>query len=173
MPENGDLPHVTAILKAAGLIDLEWVGDYVRDLGTAVHAATEYLDQGDLDWTTVPAAALPRVRQYQKFRDELKPEILAIEIHVVNETLRYQGRYDRLCRINGREGILDIKGPMQAPWQALQLVLYAATLGRPLARWTLHLSDDRYQLIEHNGRSDWAAARAAITLAAWRIAHGC
>lgn len=172
MPENG-LPHVTTILARAGLVDVQWFTDYASDLGSAVHEATQLLDEGDLDWETVAGPVLPRLRQYQRFKDEVRPEILGIEQKVENATLGYQGRYDRRLRINGREGILDIKGPAQAPWQALQVAMYAACLGGHYwPRWTLHLSDDNYKLIEHTGRDDWRVAMAAITLASWKEKHG-
>ena len=170
MPE---LPHVTAILARAGLIETAWFTEEARDRGSALHAATHYLDEGDLDWSTVDPSVLPRLRQYQHFLDEVKPEILSIEEPVVNEIFLYQGRLDRCVRIGGREGVLDIKGPYQAAWQAVQVAMYARCFDRPLCRWTLHLSDERYQLIEHKERGDWSVALAAITIAAWREKHGC
>lgn len=167
-----DYPHVTAILQHAGLIDTTWFTDEARDRGSVLHVAAHYLDEGDLDWGTVDPIVLPRLRQYQRFLEEVRPDMLAIEEPVVNETLRYQGRLDRRLRIGGREGILDIKGPSRAAWQSLQVAMYASCFPRPLARWTLHLSDDRYNLIEHKGRMDWEAAKACLTLAAWRQSNG-
>lgn len=167
-----DSPHVTTILDRAGLIDSTWFTDEARDKGSALHAATHFLDEGDLDWSTVDPSVLPRLRQYQKFKDELRPEILSIEEAVENETLQYCGRLDRRLKIAGREGVLDIKGPARAPWQAIQVVMYSACFLRPLARWTLHLSDERYQLIEHKDRSDWEVAKAALTIAAWKERNG-
>jgi hypothetical protein len=38
--------------------------------------------------------------------------------------------------------------------------------------WTLHLSDERYQLIQHEDRDTWKVAMAAITIAGWRLKHG-
>lgn len=167
-------PHVTDILRDAGLIDAEWFRQYDLDRGRAVHKATELLDLGDLDWSSVDPVILGRLRSYQRFLDEVKPEILMIEQKVENSTIGYQGRYDRRVRINGRDGILDIKGPSRAPWQALQLALYAGAISGPnlLARWSLHLSDDKYNLIEHKDRDDWRVAIACVTLAAWRAKHG-
>jgi hypothetical protein len=165
MPEY---PHVTAILQASGLVDTSWFTDEARDRGSALHAAAHFLDEGDLDWESVDPSVLPRLRQYQKFLEEVKPEILSIEESVVNETLLYCGRLDRRVRIGGREGVLDIKSPYRAAWQALQVAMYGACFPRPLARWTLHLSDERYQLIEHKNRGDWSVAKAAITIAAWK-----
>ncbi len=167
-----ELPHVTAILHRAGLVDTTWFTGEMRDRGSALHAATQFLEEKDLDWSSLPASILARLRQYQKFLDELNPEVLAIEEAVENQALRYCGRLDRRLRIGGREGILDIKGPSQAPWQAVQVAMYAACFPRPLARWTLHLSDERYQLIEHRDRDDWNVAKAAMVIAAWKEKHG-
>jgi hypothetical protein len=164
---------VTDILAEAGLVDTAWFRQFDLDRGSALHRATELLDLGDLDWRSVDPVILGRLRQYQKFKDEVKPEILAIEEKVVNVLYGYQGKLDRRVKIQGREGILDIKGPSQAPWQSLQVGMYTATFQRPMARWTLHLSDDIYKLIEHKDRDDWTVAKAAITLAAWRRKHAC
>ena len=170
-PESNGLPHVTDILARAGLIDTAWFTDEARDKGSALHLATQFLDEGDLDWQTVDPAVLPRLRQYQRFKDEVKPEIVEIEKSVINDALRYCGRYDRRVRIGGREGILDLKGPTQAPWHRLQTMLYSATFQRPMARWALYLSDERYKLIEFTGRDDWEACKAILTLTAWRTKH--
>lgn len=167
-----DLPRVTHILASAGLVETQWFKDYDLERGSALHAAAHYLDDGDLDWSTVDPVVLPRLRQYQKFLDEVRPEILAIEEEVVNEALQYVGHLDRRVRINGQEGILDLKGPSRAPWQALQLSLYAGCFTRPMKRWALHLSDDHYNLIEHKDRRDWEAAKACLTLVAWKERNG-
>ena len=169
MPE---LPHVTAILKDAGLIETDWFKSYDLERGSAVHKAAEYLDHGDLDWDSVDPAILGRLRSYQRFLDEVRPEILSIEEKVVNGAMQYCGTLDRRVRINGREGVLDIKGPSRAAWQAVQVAMYAACFPQPLARWTLHLADERYNLVEHRSRLDWAAGKACITLARWRHEHG-
>lgn len=169
MPEY---PHVTRILADAGLVDTTWFKEYDLARGSALHKAAEYLDQGDLDWNSVGAPVMGRLRSYQKFLDEVRPEILSIEEHVVNEAFQYQGTLDRRVRINGTEGVLDLKGPSRAPWQALQVAMYAACFPRPLYRWTLHLSDERYTLDQHSNRRDWDVAKAAIVTAAWRKQHG-
>lgn len=166
------LPHVTEILKRAGLVNADWFTEEARDRGSAVHTAAHFLDESDLDWESVDPSVVPRLRQYQRFLDEVKPEILSIEESVVNETLQYCGRLDRRVKINGDTGILDLKGPGRAPWQAIQCSLYAACFTQPMKRWTLHLDDERYQLIQHKGRRDWEIAKAALVLAAWKEANG-
>jgi hypothetical protein len=168
----GEFPHVTDILKDAGLIDTAYFTEEMRERGTEVHKAAEAFDAGAFDEILLPPDVRPRVQQYQRFIREAAPEILSIEETVYNRPLRYCGRLDRRVIIGTREGVLDIKGPSRFPWQAIQLALYAACFPRPLARWTLHLSDDRYQLIEHKDRDDWNVAKAALTLASWKEKHG-
>jgi len=163
-----ELIHVTTVLAEAGLIDTAWFTEHAREKGSAVHLATQFLDEGDLNWSTVEPDVLARVRQYQKFLDEVKPEILAVEESVRNEALQYQGQLDRRVRINGREGIIDIKGPCESAWNGAQLAAYASCFLRPLARWNLYLHDDRYRLIERKDRKDWELFKAALVIAAWR-----
>jgi hypothetical protein len=170
-PEWATWPHVTDIISAAGLIETAFFTTAARDLGTAVHAATHYLDEGDLNWASVDPVALPRLRSYQRFLDEVKPVVLSVEEAVIHETYRYQGRLDRRMQINGREAVVDIKGPFRAPWQAIQVAAYAGCFELPMARYTLHLEDEKYQLIEHRGRRDFDVFKAALTIAAWRNEH--
>lgn len=168
---KSNLPHVTEILRGAGLVDVTWFTDQAREIGSALHEATQFLDESDLDWKTVEPVIMSRLHQYQKFLEEMKPKILAVEEDVVNEPYQYCGRLDRRLIINEREGILDIKGPGRFPWQSVQVAMYAACFPFAMVRWTLHLSDDRYQLIEHRGRQDWSVAKAAMVIAAWRREH--
>lgn len=167
-----DLPHVTTILQNAGLVDTTWFQQYDLDRGKALHTAAQFLDEGCLDFDTVDESIRGRLNQYMDFLDHLCPEILAIEEQVEHPIYRYCGTLDRRVKLNGVEGILDLKGPSQAPWQAIQLSMYQQCFNRPMKRWALHLSDEKYNLIEHKDRKDWAVAKAAIVLAAWKEEHG-
>lgn len=170
---RSDLPHVTDILRDAGLVDTTWFTEEMRDRGSRLHRATHYLDQGDLDWASViDDTMIRRLRQYERFRADVRPQILSVEEEVENAALRYCGTLDRRAVIRGREAIYDIKGPSRAPWQALQVAMYAACFPRTLDRYTLHLSDERYQLIQHTDRRDWDVAKAAIALVAWKEKNG-
>jgi hypothetical protein len=168
---NAEYPHVTDILVRAGLVSTQWFTEDARERGSAVHLAARFLDEDDLNWSTVSDDVLLRLRQYQRFLDEVNPEILAIEEEVRNEALRYCGRLDRRIKINGREGVLDIKGPSRCPWHALQVMYYVSCFSRPLARWVLYLSDDQYRLVEFSSREDWPMCKAILTTVAWRERH--
>lgn len=166
------LPHVTAILKEAGLIDASHFTERARDLGTAVHAATQYLDEGDLDEAGLEPLIRPRLEAYKAFLREIRPTILCIETAVHHPIHQYVGRCDRLVTINQEVGVLDIKGPGLADWHGLQTEAYRHCIDpMPTGRWTLHLSDDGYKLVEHRRRDDWPAFLAALTLYNWRRNH--
>lgn len=165
-----ELPHVTAILRDAGLVDTTWMTEEHRDRGTAVHLAARFVDEGDLDRESLDPTVAPRLAQYERFLLEVRPQILAIEMPVVHELYRYQGTLDRIVRINGREGVLDIKGTTASDWHGVQLAAYAeaVTPARPLARWNLYLKDDAYRLVPRTNRHDWGAFKAALSLVNWR-----
>jgi len=169
---NESLPHCTAILKDAGLVDTSFFTDYHRDRGSALHKATEYLDQGRLDRSTVDEAIVGRLAQYERFLAEVQPEIIGIEVPVLSLAYGFCGTYDRRLFIGGRCGILDIKGPTVMPATAIQLAGYVLAAGGVLARWSLHLSDDHYRLIEHTDRRDFDTFKAAVTIANFRRDHG-
>ncbi len=170
-----ELPHVTEILKAAGLVSTDFIPEQARDLGSAVHLATQYLDEGDLDVDSLDPRVALRVASYQKFLDEVKPEILGIEMSIVNSIYHYCGTLDRVIKLqDGRVGILDIKGVCASDWHGLQLSAYQCAsppmiLVDGLAyRWNLYLRDDGYKLVERTRRDDWPAFVAALTLFNWR-----
>lgn len=166
-----DYPRVSSILAGAGLIDTSFFPEGVAARGTAVHRACEYLDQGDLDEASVDPVIVPAVSAYRRFLAEVRPEILAIEEAVVNETYRYRGTLDRRVRINGREGILDLKGICEAPHHGPQLAAYAGCFARPLGRWNLYINGEHYKLIERTDREDWRIFLAALTLTNWKRRH--
>ena len=154
------------------MIDTTWFREYDLTRGSALHAATHYLDQGDLDWATVDPVILGRLRQYQHFLDEVRPEILAVEEAVEHAIYRYCGTLDRRLKINGREAVLDIKGPSEAAWNGVQLAGYVACFPGYLLRYNLYLSDERYRLVERKDRRDWDVFKAALVLSAWKEKHG-
>ena len=168
----GQKPRVTAILKGAGLIDTSWFTPEMAERGTAVHLACQQLDEGTLNEKVLDDAVRPRLVAYKKFLKELNPRIVAIEQYVEHKELRYCGHLDRIVEMGGYGGILDIKGPAKAAWHGLQTEAYRRCVDWTPKRWTLHLSDSGYLLIEHMATGDWAAFHAALVLHNWRASNG-
>jgi hypothetical protein len=180
-----DLPHVTDVLRDAGLVDTKWFTQEGRDRGTAVHLATQYLDEGRLDEDSLDPTVRPKVQAYRLFKQQCKPQIIEVELHVRSETFGYCGTLDRYLYMDKEWGILDIKLGGESPWHGVQLAAYKAALDdrlgaktpdpmspdRPLStirRYSLYLDDTGYKLIPRTNRNDWKVFIAALTIANWR-----
>jgi hypothetical protein len=165
-------PHVTEILRDAGLVSTEWMTDEDRDRGTAVHLAIKYLLEGTLDRSSLDPTVAPRIAQFERFMVEVRPRIYAVECPVWHPLYQYQGTLDLDVAINRRDGIIDTKGPTVSPWHGVQLSGYlkarAQIRSSVRARWNLYLHDDRYRLVEQTNIHDWGAFLAARSLMAWR-----
>jgi hypothetical protein len=174
-PRRTDLPHVTDILKAAGLIDSTWFNPLARDRGTALHLATALVDDRDLDRSSLDPSIVGCVEAYEKFLSEMAPTILATEEAVEHLAFRYCGTLDRRVILTTapdfhRAGVLDLKRGGPAPWHPVQLSAYANCLTGPQVKWNLYLSETgRYRLVEHPATDGaWWVFKAALTLHNWR-----
>jgi len=99
--------------------------------GQYVHAATELIDAGTLDWAALDSRLEPYCRAYQDFIDMSHPVIELSEQIVVAPDYSYGGRLDRVFRLPGRERLLvvDIKtGNGREKRYRLQLAAYALAL---------------------------------------------
>lgn len=167
------LPRVTEIMRAAGLYSgMVHIPEIYLEIGRATHKACELLDLCDLDEASLDPTIIGRVEGYRRFLAEMQPEIEAVEQEVTHPVLLYVGHLDRIITIDGRRGVLDIKGPSHDPSTGIQLAAYQHALEpAPAYRWSLHLGDGTYKLIPHTDRDDWPAFRAALTLHQWRKNH--
>lgn len=173
---NGQLvPSVTQIIRP--LIDLSGIAPAIlenkRWIGTAVHRATELIDEGMLD----PASIAPEIAgylvAYREFLAAVKPQWLFTEQRVYSKDFRFAGTYDRQGEIHGHAAMLDIKTGPSDPAIGVQLAAYEkAEPVKYLRRYALHLEPDgRYQLVEHTDRNDWATFLSCLNLFNWKAKH--
>lgn len=123
---------VTQILKEAGLVDTQWFTEFGRWRGSAVHKATMYYDEGDMDRRTLDPIVKPFVADWKNFRDQTG------FTHTLMEKKLYDGVYD-YCGQPDRRGyfvggkpedsneLIDIKtypGGKAPWWTRLQLAAY-------------------------------------------------
>jgi len=164
-----DFPHVTTLLKDAGLIDTTWMTEYARDRGTAVHLAAALLHEDDLDEETLDPAVNTYLEAYKRFLEIVQPTDISCELPLLNEELGYCGTADRLWKIGGRWSITDLKCGVKSPWHRLQTAGYAGCYQTHLARFALYLRENgKFELVEHKGRADWPAFKAVLLLSQWR-----
>lgn len=173
------VPSVTQIL--APLNDFSMVSpadlEYARQLGTAVHKATELYDAGDLDESTVPEVVQPYLDAWIRLRRELPFEILGMEKRVYHPAHRYCGTYDRLVKFDDRRCMWDIKTgdlyPSYGPQTAAYKNAEEKQSGKRIeGRHTIQLRDDgTYRIHEMKDPEDWAVFLSCLTLHNFRNKH--
>lgn len=156
--------------------------DAKRDLGVAVHLATQYYDEGDLDRDALPKPVIPYLEAYILFREITGFLPTHIEYRVYSEDYGFAGTLDRVGTFtkfksgrNGRPCVIDLKSTYRlAPIYGVQTALYEyAFTGRAinnrLRRFALQLKPGGiYRLEEFRDPSDLSVGLAALTLLNWR-----
>lgn len=167
---NGQkLISVTTVLREARLFEYTSNHGMYMDRGTSIHTLTELHDAGALDESKIENPILPYLDGWKRFKEETKVEVAAIEEAVYNPIYFYAGKVDRRIFWKGREGVIDIKSGLRAPWHGLQTAAYAKTYQRPMLRFCLYLADDgTYELEEHKETTDWDIFRAALAIVNWK-----
>jgi hypothetical protein len=111
------VPSVTGILRACGIsVDFDEIGQFgagvkqaievKRDIGTQVHAAAHYFDDGDLAWESLDAQVRPYVEAWATFRinyPHLRPATR--ERLVYSPAYRYAGTLDGIFLTGGEDAI--------------------------------------------------------------------
>ena len=186
--KDGRVPvaSVTQILESAGLVCYQGIPDGVlehkADIGTAAHAATHYLDQGELDWSTVDDEVLGYVRGWEKFRAEANFVLLKDGIErrgiASMDGMEYGYTYDRDGVLNGFPAILEIKctagveiswGPQTAGYEHALRQLD----GRARRRVAVHLKPNAtYSLVPLSDTKDYQIFKAALLLESWKKSKG-
>ncbi len=129
---QAELPALTNILKAVGVIDDRWYKPEHAERGKAIHRALEVIDLYEtglgkpLDWATVEPEFLGWIEAYQKFKENYNPTFLwhDIEEPTYNKQFLYACTPDRVFGTT----LMDIKTGAPAPWHQLQLTGCAAAL---------------------------------------------
>ena len=170
---------VSEAIQAAGLKDFSMIKpevlEHAQKRGTAVHAACQYLDEGDMDWSTVSPEIEPYVRAWERFKKDTGVELLGIEKPLFHATLGYAGTPDRVVNLYPHKGIIDLKTYAPDAVTGIQLAGYSyLELGQqsPLdapKRWGLWLKDDgRYSLTQYTDRGDEAVFMSCLTIAKFK-----
>lgn len=141
--------------------------------GRAVHLATQYFDEGRLDVKSVHPIIAPFLQAYIQWLGDARPEILGIEQPVYSPAFDYAGTLDRVVRIGGVVGVLDLKSGSVPIHTGPQLSGYFHAIPpeypTPEKRWSLLLRDDgTYKMDRYEKASDWDAFKAALIIHKWK-----
>lgn len=171
-----ELPSVTTILKAQGLIDDRWFNEEARLRGEYVHLASHYLDDGDLAEETVHPDYLPYLQAYMRFVALMKPSWEYVEHRVYDETYGYAGTLDRAGVLsNGWRGVVDLKSGIVPPSVGPQTAAYKRCLPAPHTwkRMALQLkADGSFVIHELTDRRDEAIFLAALAVVNFKREQG-
>ena len=160
------LPHATGMLDRAGLVDDLWFTEESSERGSCVHTATASYDMGALDVDSFISIHRGYLLGYIAAMKVLRPEILKVEVPLVHSGYRYGVRPDRIAKLFGVRGSMEIKTlgasvsmPTQSPKShrvqtALQVIADAEEAGikpEDLGRWCLYLKPNgKHRLLDHN-----------------------
>lgn len=107
------VPSVTQIIAplyegAFDLINAERL-ERKRNLGRALHYATELDDVGNLDESTLSEALRPYLSAWRTFRDDHKVQVIAAEQPLAHSAFFFAGTIDRMLLIDGSIWKIDLK----------------------------------------------------------------
>ncbi len=168
-------PSVTQILRRSGWVSFEGIQRDIlenkRYLGSAVHACTQFYDEGDLDESTIQPSWVPYLDAWKKFRRECQADILGTEQRKIGQIngMPYGMTYDRLAIVSGDESLLEIKCSAQkSDWWGIQLAAYDLGLGQCKTqlhrkRYAVQLRPDgNYRLWPFEDKADYDAFTWAL-----------
>lgn len=151
-----------------------------RALGTAVHAALHYEDEGTLDPATVDPRVQPYIDAWRQFKVERGVTVVEMERRYADHTYRVAGTLDRILVVTeGRRGVRvvgDIKtGNVEGANYQTAAYHFLADEGLSTQRWAVQLHPERaipYTVHPYPSPRDWRLFRAALELTHERAAIG-
>lgn len=175
------LPSVTDVIR-----DNRLGGDFsrvapdvlerARQLGSAVHVALHYHDEGTLDEATVDPAVAPYLAAWRRFLAERQVAVVEMERRFADATYRFAGTLDRIVVVDGRRVLIDVKSGA-VDGADLQTAAYAHLACEPATtrRWAVQLHPERlvpYTVHPYQNPGDWRIFLAALQLTHERARRG-
>jgi hypothetical protein len=177
---------VTQILNDVGLVCYDHIPkailDHKAEIGIAAHQSCWFLDEQDLDWSTVHPQVEPYVRAWEKFRAEtdFTPDADGIEQRGIAtiDGMDFGYQFDRKGVFQGRPMLVEIKctAAVEMSWgpqlSAYEMALHAIEKYRR-SRMAVHLKPNgNYTLIPFNEPQDYQVFRWALGIVSWTRKKG-
>lgn len=178
------IPSVTQVLESiyadaysgipAAIIDRK------SEIGRVVHAASELIDQDDLDDESVDPAIAGYLDAYRDFLRAVEPVWTHSERQLAHPTWRFAGTLDRCGLIDGHLSIVDLKTTVNLhPAVGLQLAGYDVlhqhndpSAGELAKRYALQLKPDgTWKLVPFAESDDYRVFQSLLTVHHWRAKH--
>jgi hypothetical protein len=172
------VPSVTQVIQGV-FGSSPWWSDFHAEVGTALHLACAYINQGmELEQDSVDDAIAGRLAGYRKFLNDIKPKIIISERQLYSAKKQFAGTIDILFQDGIKYVLADIKSSYH-PTARIQLGGYNVLLAEHNRRVEramvieLHKSGD-YQLHHLNSRELTLAGNqflAALTIYNFKTAN--
>jgi hypothetical protein len=169
-------PSVTEILEPLQLLDgiPKHVLEAAAKFGTNVHAACHLHNLGILDERTLDPHLQPYINAWHKFLHDTGARVVASEMRVAHQRLRYAGTLDTICLIGKHRTLVDIKSTAEIPrTTGPQTAAYAEAVGEPrIYRRVVQLkADGTYRCEPLNDRADWNLFLSVLNVHNWRTRY--
>jgi len=178
------VPSVTQVLQEVGLVCYDGIDPEVlsrkADLGTAVHKAAWYYDDGDLDANSVAPEILSYLTAWVRFREEARftPRKCETRGIATIDGMEYGYTFDRDGFLGEKPVLLDIKctAAIEISWGP-QTAAYEHALrqqdGIVRQRAAVHLKPNgTYSLCLFKEARDYQVWKWALALVYWKQSKG-
>jgi hypothetical protein len=185
------VPSVTRTLDMAGLVSFDAVRKDIlerkSEIGTMVHLATHYYDEGVLDWDSVNEDCKGRIEAWANFRADtgFVPRIIEVPFLASMNGMTFGLKPDRIGVFGKAEAIIDLKTSASVEdWVGVQTAGYALGVpdiegSSPLERFyrrrriSVQLFEDgRYKKRDFTDRGDATVFLSALHITTWKMNHG-
>lgn len=124
----GRLPGATDIIRAEGLINLEYMTEEARWRGKCVHRGVELLVKGTLDWATVDELVAGYLRSCEQFLERTRFAVVGSETPCFDDAFACMP--DLWGWLNNQATIVELKTGPVPKWAAIQTALQRRALMR-------------------------------------------
>lgn len=169
------VPSVTQVLKSAGLIDTTFYKNDAAERGTYIHAVLEAIDKNPMKTVEYTPEVNGYVEAWEKFKAQTSLKFKAIEDKVFSKKFYCAGTIDRICELEGRLTIIDIKTGIPQQWHSIQTAGYELLTDsfRRIHRSCVYLNNNgSYKLDYHGWDSDEDTFLHALAICQWKIKEG-
>lgn len=178
--DGNKVPSVSEILQSSGASDFSFVSQDVLErsqrFGTAFHRAAYLLEQGKLK--SYDPALEPWILNLRSWTVIAKPNWIKMEQSIGSSAFGFAGTPDRFGDfLNEKNSVLDYKTGSYSPAHAIQTVAYQILIEECLKikvkhRFTLYVSDEKYNLVEHKDKNDKSIFLSMLQVYNWKKAKG-
>lgn len=172
------IPSVTQALCGVGITDYSMVPrailEHKGEIGTEVHRACQFLDEGALDWDSLDGEVLDYVLAYEAFKREtgFTPRLNEFQTVATFNGMKFGMTLDREGDINGKPHVIELKTTaLIHPSWGIQTAAYELGIGDGVVRQraAVHLKPNgRFAVEAFSDRNDRQVFLWALGVTWWK-----